>query len=80
MPFVIAAIVALFSFFIYAMIAENNAWQAFKIAHECKQIGHMKGDIFNTVGVGANGQVSVGIGSTPDKTGWSCNNGMTYWR
>lgn len=40
----------------------------------------MSGSTFNTVGVGSNGGVSVGIGSTPDKTGYQCNDGVTYWR
>ena len=61
-------------------IHESNKWEEFKVAHKCKVVGKMSGDVFNTFGVGANGQLSVGIGATSGKTGWACDDGMTYWK
>lgn len=63
-----------------AAIHESNKWEAFKVAHNCRIVGKMSGDVFNTFGVGANGQLSVGIGATSGKTGWACDDGMTYWK
>lgn len=59
---------------------DNRRWEAFKVKHECKVVGKISGDVFNTVGFGADGKVSIGVGSTPDKTGWACNDGVTYYR
>ena len=62
------------------MIHNQAEWERFSAAHECKVVGKMSGDVFNTVSVGGNGQVSVGVGSTSSKTGYACNDGVTYWR
>lgn len=63
-----------------AAIQSERDWAVFSQLHECVRVGHMSGSAFTTVGVGANGGVAVGVGSTPDKTGWKCNDGVTYWR
>lgn len=62
------------------MATESKRWEEFKAAHECKVVGKMDGEIFNTVGFSANGQMTVGVGSTSGKTGWACNDGITYWK
>ena len=64
----------------YAYSLESQRWEAFKVAQSCVVIGKADGDVFNTFSVGANGQMSVGIGSTPGKTGWKCSDGITYWK
>lgn len=71
-----ALIVALFVLIVH----ESHEWERFSAAHACKVVAHVRGDVFNTVGVDAKGNVSVGIGSTPDKTGWLCDDGVTYYR
>lgn len=58
----------------------EKRWEAFKTDHNCKMVSRISGDVFNTFNVGSNGQVSVGIGSTSDKTGWLCDDGVTYYR
>jgi len=63
----------------YAAIEENKQWEAFKIAHDCRVVGKQKGHV-------STGYVSTGNGGgvvttvSPDKTGWECNEGVTYWR
>lgn len=65
-------------------IEEGNRWNAFKIQHNCKIVQHMRGDV--AVGTGVvlmpNGQVGVvtTTSTTPDKTAWICDDGVTYWR
>lgn len=72
--------VLLFSF----SVAENREWEAFRVQHACKVTQKMKGDVNVGIGttVGGNGQVGVGPVTTvsPDKTGWLCDDGVTYWR
>lgn len=60
---------------------ETNAWNKWSAAH-CKVVGKMRGDTFTTVGpaIGGSGGVAIGVGSTPGKTGYACDDGITYWR
>ncbi|NOT66708.1 MAG: hypothetical protein HOP06_11945 [Methylotenera sp.] len=63
-----------------AIVEAENDWQQFAEAHECKKVAHINGDVFNTFGSDSKGNMTVGIGSMPDKTGWLCNDGVTYYR
>lgn len=65
---------------ILAAIEEGRDWQRFKVEHNCKVTARINGDVFNTLSVGANGQPVIGIGSTPSKTAWLCDDGITYYR
>jgi hypothetical protein len=66
----------------YSLYHDNRRWEEFRVTHDCKVIGKMNGALVTTVGpaIGGNGGVAIGVGVTPDKTGWLCNDGMTYWR
>ena len=77
-----AVIVAILALCITASIYDERAWTAFASRHECRVVGRMTGDIAVTVApiIGGNGGVAVGVNSTPDKTGYLCNDGVTYWR
>ena len=77
---IVAACLALVVAVVAVDIHEQKKWDAFKATHSCKVVAHISGDVFNTIGVSGNGQVAVGIGSTPDKTGWLCDNGVTYYK
>lgn len=77
-------VLGLFALLFSFSVAENREWEAFKVAHQCKVTQKVRGDVNVGVGttVGANGQVSVTPITTvsPDKTGWLCDDGITYWR
>lgn len=78
---IVIAIAACIALLLWLGIRSEHAeWEAFKTIHKCKEVVHISGDVFNTIGVGSNGQVSIGVGATPDKTGWACNDGKTYFR
>jgi hypothetical protein len=77
---VIGGIIALIILLICAAIKNEKDWKQFKIDHQCKITAHVDGDVFNTFSVDSKGSPVVGIGSTPDKTGWTCNNGITYYK
>lgn len=80
----IVAIFVLFlivmGFGIYAEVQEQRRWEAFSINHDCKLIGHMRGDMTTGFGVAANGQMVTTINVTPDKKGYACDDGKQYWR
>jgi hypothetical protein len=63
---------------------EEAAWQRFAVEHECKVVAKMRGHATTGTGlvIGADGKTGVGVvtSSTPDKTAYQCNDGVTYWR
>lgn len=69
---------------IYGSVKEQEQWDAFATAHACKKVGEMSGSTQTGVGFGmtASGQMGtvVTTTSTPSKTGWLCDDGVTYWR
>lgn len=77
---IVGAIVGLLGFVAAAMVKEHKHWQQFKADHHCKVVAQVSGDVFTTVGIGSNGQVTTGVGSTGSKTGWLCDDGVTYYR
>lgn len=74
--FIIVAIVAL----LFLAAKEEKKWDEFKIQHHCKVVAHIDGETFPTFGVGGNGQMTIGVGSTSDKTGWLCDDGIIYYK
>lgn len=59
---------------------ERVQWDKYRTDHACKIVDHIDGYVFNTLGTDAKGNISVGIASTPDKTGWLCDDGITYYK
>ena len=76
----IAIIVGLCTIVVVVAHNQSQQWDAFKVEHKCVAVAHIDGTVFNTVGVDAKGGMVVGIGSTPSKTGWACDDGVTYYR
>jgi len=65
---------------IWLIVEDGREWAHFRDAHNCRVVSKIRGDTFNTWSVGPNGQMQVGIGSTPSKTGYLCDDGITYYR
>lgn len=80
----IVVLVAMIPLIIYAMHEEAKEWAAFAKAHDCKVVGRMSGSTSTGLGVGVmpNGQIGTVMttSTTPAKTGYACNDGVTYWR
>lgn len=68
----VAALVAL----VWALVVEAREWESFKQQHHCKVVAKISGSTFNTIG--SDGK--IGVGTTPSKTGWACDDGVTYYR
>lgn len=59
---------------------DEKKWDEFKTEHKCVVVGKISGDVIPTYGIGANGNMTFGVGFTDDKTGWKCDDGITYYR
>lgn len=65
-------------------LEEEKQWKQFAADHDCVKAGEMKGSVSTGVGYGmtSNGTMGTIVTTTvqPGKTGWRCNDGVTYWR
>jgi hypothetical protein len=63
---------------------EGEEWELFMSSHKCKIVSKSKGESSTGVGYGftGNGQFGTVItsSSSPDKTGYLCDDGVTYQR
>jgi len=59
---------------------EQKQWDNFAVTHDCKKIGQTSASSGVVVGMALNGQMGMGLTSEAGKTGWLCNDGVTYWR
>jgi hypothetical protein len=73
---VIAVIVVVCFGVLAIAIAEAKQWSAFKQERNCKVVAKINGDVFTAFGT--DGKATVG--STSGKTGWLCDDGITYYR
>lgn len=80
LPAILIVCIAVLVLSVFRIIEESNEWESFKQSHNCKVVAQIKGDVFNTFGTDGKGNMTVGVGSTPDKKGWLCDDGMTYYR
>jgi len=78
----IILVIALIPVAIYGSIQDQKQWEAFKIEQNCeitqKMAGHASVGMMPIIG----GQGGMGMVTTvtPDKTAWTCDDGITYWR
>ena len=72
--------IAFIAFVVWAANEDDNKWQTFKAAHNCKIVSQSSGDTFNTYGINSDGSILLGAGSSSPKTGYLCNDGVTYYR
>lgn len=65
---------------VWAIVVDWRQWDSFRTEHHCAEVAQISGDVFNTIVTDSKGTVTVGIGTTPSKTGWLCDDGVTYYR
>ena len=66
---VLAAVTAL-------AVYDSRQWSAFKKEHNCKIVSKINGDVFTAFTTDG----KAAVGSTSGKTGWLCDDGVTYYR
>lgn len=76
----LAFCIAIISAGFYIAVKDQQQWEAFSAQHNCKVVGRMSGDVHTGMAIGPNGQMQTVITSTPDKVGYLCDDGVTYWR
>lgn len=77
---VLGAIILLTGLLIFGSLAENKAWQKFKVEHNCKVVAKTSPTTGTGIGMTTNGNVATVVTTSPGKTGWECDDGVTYWR
>lgn len=74
----IALGVVLSAVLIWAEFQGASEWAKFRELRNCKVVARLHGDMTVAPIIGGNG--GVAISSTPSKTGWLCDDGITYYR
>ncbi len=81
---ILTVIILLFLVLCYASYKDSKNWQKFSIEHNCKIVSKISGSTNVGVGTGimTNGQFGTGtiITTTPNKTSYLCDDGVTYYR
>ncbi|WP_084596120.1 ADP-ribosylglycohydrolase family protein [Pseudomonas massiliensis] len=73
---VAAALVGL----VWYLDAANERWKAFAEQHHCRKVGEVSPDVSTGVAVTMSGQLAHVTTFDPGKTGYQCDDGVTYWR
>ena len=72
------AILLLGGFVIHRREVEARLWEEFRVQQDCKIVGRQAPSTFVAPQIGGKGGVS--IGAIPERVGWLCRDGVTYWR
>lgn len=76
----VTCIVLLSVALLYVNTCEVAAWNKFSTQHNCQVVNRTNGQIFNTHRIDSSGNSVRDSYSTSGKTGYACNNGITYYR
>jgi len=63
-----------------ALIQEEKEWEKFSADHKCKVVEKIEGTTSTGVGLMPDGKIAAITTTTPKKTGYACNDGVTYYR
>lgn len=74
------ALIMLFILLCVAAWQEGEEWEQFKVQHSCKITGKMDGDLVVGFGTSSSGSMVTTVSTTDDKVGWTCDDGITYWK
>lgn len=77
---VVAGIIAIIGLIIFLEIKEQREWSQFVVDQNCKVVGRERGSTNVGYGVTTSGQMGAVFTTTASKTGWLCDDGVTYWR
>lgn len=79
----VVVLAALLTVAVWSEMESARQWEDFKQAHDCRLVGHMEGRAVPGVGVGMADKGATVVSTTtfePDREGWLCSDGVTYWR
>lgn len=75
----VLSILLIIGLILWGSYLEFQQWEKFKTDHACVVTGRIAPSSSVGVGVGTNGSPAVVLISEPGKTGWLCDDGVTYW-
>lgn len=64
----------------YFAYQESKQWQQFSTSHNCVKVGEVSGSMTTGYGLETNGQMGMVTTYQAGKTGFKCDDGVTYWR
>lgn len=77
MNWIIGLLIAVFlALGIYGSVQKNKRWEAFRTEHACKIISRST----PSTGVGLDTAGNMSVMTIEGKTGWLCDDGVTYYR
>lgn len=76
-PLIIGVCVLLLGLAVWLAVLEDEEWQAFAEAHHCVVVGEMRSSVAPTMTFGSG---DIGATFIAKKTGYQCDDGVTYWR
>lgn len=65
---------------VFVAIAEERDWDQFRVSHSCRVVGKTSSTTSSGWAFGGKGGGGPVVTTEPGKTGWLCNDGVTYWR
>ena len=65
---------------VWAAIVEDREWEKFKVDHKCRIVSYQPSTSSTGTGLSPKGEITTVVVTTPDKTGWLCDDGVTYYR
>lgn len=77
---IVVALLVVIALAIVAYVNEGREWDAFKAAHACRVVAHVKGSSQLAPGFSGSGNMTMTVITESDKTGWLCDDGVTYYR
>jgi len=76
----VSGVVSSFLFIFFVAYLDAIIWNNFVEIHSCVIIGEVSGSSSFGYGITYNGKFGTVSTYTPGKTGYSCDDGVTYWR
>jgi hypothetical protein len=74
------AVAAAFGGLIYLAYQDHKAWEQFRVDHNCYVVAKISGSTGLGNTITGNGNVGITTITVPGKTGWLCDDGITYYR
>lgn len=76
----VLTILGLLALCFYGLYLGEKEWEQFRVEHNCKIVGKQSSTVAPGVGVSGNGNAVSTVTVIPGKTGYLCDDGITYWR
>jgi hypothetical protein len=77
---VVVLVVGLVGLWLKLAIDDDRRWEQFKLTHKCKVVSYQSSSSSVGYGTTSDGKSGTVIVTEPSRTGWLCDDGITYYR